>query len=102
MAAVESYETLKGTVQGDLTFHFDVSHDVLYLRLASMQGQEVFGEETSDGFLLFRNDTDEVAGLTVLDYWKRFGAGRIEEMTLRGLQSSLETRTADWQQKLAA
>jgi len=49
-------------VVGDsLAYHFDVTNDVLYLRFLSTQEQEVFGEETPDGFLLFRTE-DEKAG----------------------------------------
>ena len=102
MAAIESYDTFKGTARGDLVFHFDVPSDVLYLRFASMQGQEVFGEETPDGFVLFRNDRDEVAGVTILDYWKRFGTGRVDDATLRGLQASIEARAVAMQQHLPA
>lgn len=102
MAAVDSYEIVKGTVAGDLAFHFDIANDVLYLRLVSTQEQEVFGEETPDGFLLFRTDEDKIAGMTIIDYWKRFGAGRLDDMTLRGLQTSIETRAASLPLSLAA
>lgn len=102
MATVGSYETVKGIVGNDLAFDFDIANDVLYLRLISTEEQEVFGEETSDGFLLFRTEDDEIVGLTVVDYWKRFGAGRLDDMTLSGLQTSIKTRAASMQLSLAA
>lgn len=102
MAALDSYEIVKGTVEGDLTFHFDIANDVLYLRLASTREQEVFGEETPDGFILFRTVDEKIAGMTILDYWKRFGSGQINDATLRGLQSSIEARARLLQQPLAA
>ncbi len=56
MATVDSYETVKGTVGENLAFDFDIANDVLYLRFISTEEREVFGEETPDGFLLFRTD----------------------------------------------
>lgn len=101
MATVDSYETIKGTVGDDLAFHFDIANDVLYLRLISTQEREVFGEETPDGFLLFRTDDEKVAGMTIIDYWGRFGAGRVDDMTIRSLQTSIETRMASLPLSLA-
>jgi hypothetical protein len=94
MATVDSYETVKGTVDDNLAFHFDIANDVLYLRLVSTLEREVVGEETPDGFLLFRTEDEKIAGMTIIDYWERFGAGRVDDMTIRGLQTSIETRVA--------
>ena len=91
-------DAIEGTVNDTLWYHFDVSNDVLYLQLLSKREQELFGEETPDGFILFRTEDDALAGMTILSWWKRFGKGKIEKVTLSGLQ----TQVAEMAQKLAA
>lgn len=54
MGTLEDYDTVEGVVGDSLDYHFDMTDDVLYLRLISTQEQEVFGEETPEGFLLFQ------------------------------------------------
>lgn len=55
----------------------------------STQEQEVFGEETPDGFLLFRTEDEKVAGMTIIGYWKRFGEGQLAGISWNGLQLRL-------------
>lgn len=102
MATVDTYEGIKGDAATDVTFHFDLTNDVLYLRKRSAEGQECYGEETPDGYLLFRTDADEFAGLTIVDYWKRFGVGSLEDVSLRGLRTEIETRAQALPMRLAA
>lgn len=102
MATVDTYEGVKGSIAEDVTFHFDLTNDVLYLRKSSTQEQECYGEETPDGFLLFRTEADEFAGLTIVDYWKRFGVGSLEDVSLRGLRAEIETRAQALPIRLAA
>lgn len=102
MGTLEIRDTVEGVLEDSLAYHFDMTNDVLYLRLVSTQEQEVFGEETPDGFLLFRTEDDKIAGLTVVGYWERFGEGRLADINLSGLQMSIQTRVASLQYRLAA
>jgi hypothetical protein len=71
--------TLEGVV-GVLWFHYDVDGDVLYLRLQSRREAEAVGEETPDGFILLRDmSTNKPVGMTVVNWWKRFGKGRLPD-----------------------
>ena len=83
-------DTIEGVVNGTLWFHYDLTNDVLYLQLQSTRGQETFGEETPECFTLFRTEDDKIAGLTIVNYWKQFGTGEVQELTLQGLQNQVE------------
>ncbi|MGN6625911.1 MAG: hypothetical protein ACTHLN_04770 [Tepidisphaeraceae bacterium] len=73
-------DTLEGLIDGVLTYHYDVGNDVLYLRLRSAMGQDTYGEETDEGDILLRHPTtDEPVGLTILNWWKRFGEGALPD-----------------------
>jgi len=100
MGTSESHDTVEGVGGDSLAYHFDVTNDVLYLRLISTQ--EVFGEETPEGFLLFRTEDEKIAGMTIIGYWKRFGEGRLADIPRSGLQMSMQTRVASLQLRLAA
>jgi hypothetical protein len=66
----------EGTIDEALWYHYDLTNDVLHLRLATERKSQTISEETSDGFLLLRRaDNNKPAGLTVVDWWKRFGRG---------------------------
>jgi hypothetical protein len=83
-------DAIEGTVNQHLWFHYDLGNDVLYIRRSSMRGRETYAEETPDGALLLRcEDSDEVAGLTVVNWWKRFGAGSPPD-SLRELSARIE------------
>ena len=91
-------ETLEGTIDGTLWYHYDIVNDVLYLRLASHRETATVSEETPDGFLLLRReDNDEVVGLTVVNWWKRFGQGALPD-SIKELQRHIEP----WARKVAA
>lgn len=69
-------ETLEGVVHGCMSFHFDMSNDVLYLRLLDHRESPAIGEDTADDLILFRHEeTDAIIGLDVISWWKRFGEG---------------------------
>jgi hypothetical protein len=73
-------ETLEGIINHTLWFHYDVDGDVLYLRLASERNMPALGEETPEGFVLLRReDDDRPVGLTVVNWWKRFGKGALPD-----------------------
>lgn len=68
--------TLEGVVDACVTFHYDLSADVLYLRLIDHSETPAVGEDTPDDLVLFRDEeTDDVVGLDVISWWKRFGDG---------------------------
>ena len=90
-------DTIEGVIDGKWWFHYDVTNDVLYLRLASERGTETFGEETSDGFILLRREDDRAVGVTVVSWWQRFGAGHLPD-SIRELGQRIEP----WTQRIAA
>jgi hypothetical protein len=91
-------DTLEGVINGALWYHYDVGSDVLYLRFLSERNTAAVGEETPDGFILLRGEsTDGPIGLTVVSWWKRFGAGVLPD-SISKIQSLIEP----WAKKLAA
>ncbi|MCL2639866.1 MAG: DUF2283 domain-containing protein [Phycisphaerales bacterium] len=75
-------DTLEGIVErggegGALfRFHYDLTSDVLYLRLLSDEGVTTIGELTDEGDILLREEsTDRMVGMTIVSWWKRFGQG---------------------------
>lgn len=69
----------------------DLTNDVLYIRVDPRRGEPAFGEETPERFSILRTDDDQFAGLTVVNYWRRFGKGDIRDATL----ATLKTRIAE-------
>jgi hypothetical protein len=68
--------TLEGVVDARVSFHYDLAGDVLYLCLIDHAEGSAIGEDTPDDLVLFRDEkTDEVVGLDVISWWKRFGEG---------------------------
>jgi len=91
-------DALEGTVDDVLWYHYDLANDVLYLRFAAQRDVATYAEETPDGFLVLRRqDTDEVVGMTIVSWWKRFGTGSLPD-SLRELERYIEP----WAKKLAA
>jgi uncharacterized protein YuzE len=87
-------ETLEGRVDQKVWYHYDVANDVLYLRLLEAKEHATVAEETEDGFLLLRRvDDDRVVGLTVLNWWKRYGRGSRTD-SIRELESRIEPLAA--------
>ncbi len=91
-------DTLEGTIDQALWYHYDLTNDVLYLRLASEHQTPSVSEETPEGFLLVRREADgEPVGLTVVNWWKRFGQGELPDSI-----KQLEHRIEPWAKKVAA
>jgi hypothetical protein len=91
-------EALEGVIDDVLWYHYDVASDVLYLRFTIARQIKAVGEETDDGFILLRNPkTNKPVGLTVVNWWKRFGRGQVPD-SIRELQKQLEP----WKARLAA
>jgi hypothetical protein len=77
---VISLDTLEGTIDGMLWFHYDAGNDVLYLRLSEHRQTEVVGEETPEGLLLMRSlDTNQIVGLEIINWWKQYGKGPLPD-----------------------
>jgi hypothetical protein len=63
---------------------------VLYLRINSCRDRDAVGEETDDGFILLRDqDTDGLVGITVVNWWKRFGSADLPD-SIREIQTHIE------------
>lgn len=91
-------DTIEGTVDDVLWYHYDLAGDVLYLRLTAHRDAPTYAEESDDGFLLVRReDNDDLVGITVVNWWKRFGKGILPD-SLHDLELAIEP----WAKKLAA
>ena len=91
-------DTIEGTVGDVLWCHYDLANDTLYLRLIADREAATYVEETDEGFLqLKREDNDTVVGLTIVNWWKRYGDGELPD-SIRELAEALEP----WADKLAA
>lgn len=99
---MDTLTTIEGTIGSALWFHFDLGNDVLYLRLNSLLDTEVFGEETPEGFILLRTDEDQIAGMTIVNYWQRFGAGELQNLPLSRLQTFITKQARTLERRLAA
>jgi hypothetical protein len=91
-------DAIEGVIDSTLWCHYDLANDVLYLRQLAVREVTTYSEETDDGFLLVRReDNDEVAGLSVVNWWKRFGVSAVPD-SIRELERAIEP----WARKLAA
>jgi hypothetical protein len=91
-------DAIEGTVDGMLWCHYDVANDVLYLRLNDHRGTPTIAEETAEGLLTLRpEDGGPIVGMTVVNWWKRFGTGRLPD-SIRELEAAIEP----WARRLAA
>ena len=91
-------DTIEGVVDGSMWFHYDLANDVLYMRLASRREASAVGEETPDGVVLLRDaKAGEPVGLTVVNWWKRFGQGQLPD-SITELQKLIEP----WAKRVAA
>lgn len=83
-------ETVEGIINGTISYHYDVSGDVLYLRLLSDMQTPSLGEETDDGFIELREEaTGRLVGVTVVSWWKRFGHGPLPD-SIAQIQQQIE------------
>ena len=61
-------DTLEGIVDGVLWYHYDLTNDTLYLRLAAERQTSTISEETPEGLLLIRRESDGApVGLTIVN-----------------------------------
>lgn len=91
-------DTIEGTIDGTVSFHYDVFADVLYLRLVDQMETPALGEENDEGDIELRDEAEgRLIGITVNSWWKRFGRGSLPD-SLR----ELATRIEPWAGKVAA
>lgn len=94
-------DAIEGTIGSGpaaVWFHYDIRADVLYLRFASDRASETSAEENEQGIMVLRRTSDNRAvGITVIGWWKRFGAGSAPD-SLRELERSIEP----WAGRVAA
>jgi hypothetical protein len=90
-------ESLEGSA-GPLWFHYDLRNDVLYVRRLERREEETHGEESEDGLIILRSLADDaVIGMTVVNWWKRFGQGTLPD-SIKGITARIEP----WAKKFAA
>lgn len=88
-------ESLEGSV-GSLWFQYDIRNDVLYLRLLTRRDDEAHGEEMDDGYILLRAmDDDAPVGITIVNWWKRFGRNELPDSVTQIL-----ARIEPWAERL--
>jgi hypothetical protein len=91
-------DTIEGTINDTVSYHYDVFADVLYLRLVSDMETDSLGEPTDAGDIELHAEADgRLIGLTVISWWKRFGHGSLPD-SLRELVARVEP----WAGKVAA
>lgn len=91
-------DTLEGTINGTVSYHYDVFADVLYLRLIDQMETPSIGEETDDGMIELRTeDSNRLIGITIVSWWKRFGHGALPDSI-----SEIQKRIEPLAQKVAA
>jgi hypothetical protein len=66
-------------------------------RLVDHRQAHAYSEETEDGLLTVRRqDNDQVVGITVVNWWRRFGTGPLPD-SIQELERAIEP----WAQRLA-
>ncbi len=89
MASACTIDTIEGILPDSVWFHYDFGNDVLFLCPSELRNQERFGEETAEGFTAFETADGLFAGLTIVNYWRRFGQGTPTELSLTDLQEQM-------------
>ena len=83
-------ETIEGTVGNAISFHYDVFADVLYLRLLSDMETPSLGDVNDEGDIVLRDEVaDRAVGLTIVNWWKRFGQGPLPD-SIAEVQKQIE------------
>ena len=91
-------DTLEGIINERLRFHYDMTADVLYLRLLAAGDAPTIGDPTDEGdILLLDEGTEQPVGLTIISWWKRFGQGKLPDSI-----SEIQRRIEPFAGKLAA
>ena len=97
-ARMVTTDTLEGTINRTVSYHYDVFSDVLYLRLVADMETPAVGEESDDGLIELRDQrTGRLVGITVVGWWKRFGRDDLPDSI-----QEIQRRVEPWAGKLAA
>ena len=73
-------DTIEGTINSVISYHYDVFADVLYLRLISDMNTPAIGDENDEGLIELRDEqTGRLLGITIVSWWKRFGQGALPD-----------------------
>ena len=92
-------ETIEGTA-GLFWFHYDLKGDVLYLRLVSAREVEAYGEEDDAGCVVLRAiGDDRPVGMTVVNWWKRFGGAEGSSGALPDSVNEIVARIEPWAER---
>lgn len=86
MAATVEVDTLQGVLDGNIWFHLDLSNDVLYLRDQATRNVALIGEESPEGYTVLRTQDGHLAGMTIVNYWRRFGSTAIDFATIQAVK----------------
>lgn len=97
MVKTDAIEGTIGSGPRRYWFHYDLDGDVLYLRLEAERETPTFATETTDGLVLRTQKGDRPVGLTVVNWWKRFGAGSLPD-SIQQIGRSIEP----WAERIAA
>jgi uncharacterized protein YuzE len=83
-------DTIEGTINGFVSYHYDVFADVLYLRLQSEMHTPSIGDVNDDGDIeLYDERAGRLIGVTIVSWWKRFGHCALPD-SLREIQRRIE------------
>lgn len=86
-------DAIAGIVNEQFRFHYDIAADVLYLRLLGAEDISTYGDLTDEGDILLRDEqSDRAVGLTIVSWWKRYGAGVLPD-SIREIQKHIEPLT---------
>ena len=83
-------DTIAGVIDNTYSYHYDVFADVLYIRSVASRGKMVYGEETDEGFTIFRDEEDNFVGITFLSWWEQHGSGKVDYLTLSSITECIE------------
>ena len=83
-------DSIEGTIDQLLWFHYDIENDVLYLRKTDSRETATYADEQSDGtLLLLRQDDDQPVGITITNWWKNYGHGQLPD-SLKDIEHTIE------------
>lgn len=94
MAVETAIDTVQGIIAGGPWFHLDTQNDVLYLRKPELRDIHTFGEETEEGFTRLETASGQIAGFTVVNYWRDYGRGPLEDASINAIKASISSWTA--------
>jgi hypothetical protein len=96
-------ETIAGSIDDGLLFHYDVFADVLYLTVADAAGEESYGEKDERGtHVMCSLRDDRIVGLTLLSFWRLHGQGERASLTEVQFERIVRGAIREYQELLLA